>query len=189
MICKITKAIVAAFILLISMPEESHAQFTRIGGGLSFSTGIENEDFKTGNPGISARGVLEFGEKFWLIPTLSFYMPGKRQLPNSGGLQTTWFGTLDADFTYAMAHEGAILFYALAGANVSLLSSSFKTGDLPSATKVMPALNVGTGIEMIVEKDLNAFAQIKGVIGSYSQYLVIGIGVHYYFSGRRYKSW
>ena len=131
---------------------------------------------------------MELGEKFWLIPAITFYMPGKRQ-SNTYGLETTFFGTIDADLTYALTHEGTILFYALAGANLSLVSSSFKSGDFPSSSKAMPALNVGTGIEMIVEKNLNAFAQLKGVVGSYSQYLVIGIGVHYYFNGRRYKSW
>ena len=188
MIGKITKTTLASLIALFYISAGASAQFTRIGGGLSFSTGIENEDHKTGNPGIGARGVVELGEKFWIMPALTFYMPGKRQTTNYG-MATTWFGTFDADVTYAMAHEGAILFYALAGANISLLHSSFKSGDFPAENKIMPALNVGTGIEMIVEKDLNAFAQIKGVIGSYSQYLAIGIGVHYYFNGRRYKSW
>jgi hypothetical protein len=188
MIRRITKTIPSTLIVLLGLSSVSSAQFNRIGGGLSFSTGIENVDHKTGNPGLCARGVMEFGEKFWVIPALTFYMPGKRQ-HNTYGMATTWFGTIDADVTYAMAHEGTILFYALAGANVSLLSTSFKSGDYPSASKVMPALNVGTGIEMIVEKNLNAFAQVKGIIGSYSQYLVISIGVHYYFSGRRYKSW
>ncbi len=89
--------------------------------------------------------------------------------------------------TYTLATEKTILFYALAGANLSWLRSSFESGI--SSSDIMPALNVGTGIEMIVEKDVNAFAQIKGVIGSYSQYVAISIGVHYYISGRRYKTW
>ena len=188
MICKITKNSVTAFIILFALSAGSSAQFTRIGGGLSFSTGIENVDHKTGNPGIVVRGVFELGEKLWVVPGLTFYMPGKRQ-HNTYGMATTMFGTFDADVSYAMAHEKSILFYALAGANLSLLSTSFKSGDFPTETKLMPALNVGTGIEMIVEKNLNAYAQIKGVIGGYSQYLVISIGVHYYFNGRRYKSW
>jgi hypothetical protein len=188
MILKILKILFPSVVLLFSLSAASRAQFTRIGGGLSFSTGIENIDHKTGNPGICARGVLELNEKFWLVPAVTFYMPGKRQ-SNTYGLQTTFFGTIDANLTYAMAHEGTILFYALAGANLSLLNSTFKSGDFPSSSKAMPALNIGTGIEMIVERNLNAFAQVKGVVGSYSQYLVIGIGVHYYISGRRYKSW
>ena len=181
MIRKTTIRSLNVFIILIAVTVSAGAQFTRIGGGLTFNTGIENIEHKTGNPGITARGVLEIGEKFWLEPSLTFYLPGKRQY------STTFFGSLDADFTYALATEGTILFYALAGPGLSFLSTSYETAD--NATEFMPALNIGTGIEMIVEKNVNAFAQIKGVIGSYSQYLAIGIGVHYYFTGRRYKTW
>ena len=186
MIRKITKITLISMVFQLIVFSLASAQFTRAGGGLSFSTGIENEDHKTGNPGINARGVFEFGEKIWLIPGLTFYMPGKRQ-HNTFGMGTTLFATLDADAIIALASEKTILFYALAGGNLSYLRSSFDSGD--ATTTYMPALNVGTGIEMIIEKDLNAFAQLKGVIGSYSQFIAINIGIHYYIKGRRYKTW
>jgi hypothetical protein len=175
---------IRTLLLLIFLLEGSllfGADLTRIGGGLSFSTGIENEDHKTGNPGIHARGVIEFGEKIWLVPGLTFYLPGKRQG------STTLFTTLDADAVIRLGSEKTILFYGLAGANLSYLRTKYDLS--PKETKLTPALNVGTGIEMIVEKDWTAFAQLKGVIGSYKQYIVIGIGVHYYISGRRYRTW
>ncbi len=186
MIRNITKNSLVTLLLILAFSAPALAQFTRFGGGLSFSTGIENYDHKTGNPGITARGVIELGDKFWFVPELSFYLPGKRQ-HNTYGMATTLFGSLDADVTFTLATEKTILFYALAGPNLTFLSTSFDSGD--SSSKLMPALNIGTGIEMIVEKNLNAFAQIKGVVGSYTQYLVISIGVHYYFTGRRYKTW
>ena len=94
-------------------------EFTRLGGGLTFSTGIEDENHKTGNPALTARGVLELGEKFWLVPGLSLYLPGKRQG------STTMFYTFDADVTYSLATEKTILFYALAGGNLSYVSTKF----------------------------------------------------------------
>ncbi|HEC44609.1 MAG TPA: hypothetical protein ENI20_17475 [Bacteroides sp.] len=183
---KITQTTLIAFLLFFAMNSGTSAQFSRFGGGLSFNSGIENADHKTGNPGLTARGVFELGDKFWLLPELSFYMPGKRQ-HNTYGMATTLFGTIDLNATYKLATEKTILFYALAGANLSWLSSSFESGT--SSSDIMPALNVGTGIEMIVEKDVNAFAQIKGVIGTSSQYVAISIGAHFYIRGRRYKSW
>jgi hypothetical protein len=181
MIRKKATKIFGISLLMIALSAGAGAQFTRIGGGLTFCTGIENLEHKTGNPGITARGVLEIGEKLWFEPGLTFYMPGKRQY------STTFFGTLDADFTYTLGSEGSILFYALAGPSLSFLSTSFETID--NESEILPALNIGTGIEMIVEKNVNAFAQIKGVVGTYSQYLTISIGAHYYFTGRRYKTW
>jgi hypothetical protein len=163
----------------------SHAQLTRVGGGLSFSSGIEDFNHKTGNPGLTGRGVIEIGEKFWVVPELSFFLPGKRQ-HNTFGMATTMFGTIDANATYAIAKEGTILFYALAGGNLSIISSKFDASE--RTTDLLPAFNIGTGIEMIVEQDINAFAQVRGVIGSY-QYVMISLGVHYYISGRRYRAW
>ena len=181
MLYKIAKTILPALFFLFVSLAPGKSQFTRIGGGLSFSSGIETAEHKTGNPAFTARGVLEIGERLWLVPGVSFYMPGKRQ--NS----TTIFGAIDADFTFRLATERTILFYALAGPGVSFLRTSYDIGE--SYSKTVPALDIGTGIEMIVEKDLNAFAQIKGVIGSYKQYVVISLGVHYYISGRRYRTW
>ncbi len=181
MIHKTTKTILLTIIILFSLFFSAAAQFTRFGGGLGFSTEIETEEHKTGNPGINARGVIELGDKLWLIPGVTFYMPGKRQS------STTMFGTLDVDLNYKLATEKTILFYALAGADISYLRSKFDSGETPS--KLIPGLNIGTGIEMIVEKDVNAFAQIKGVINAYKPYIAINIGVHYYISSRRYKSW
>jgi hypothetical protein len=189
---KITKIALATIIALISL--SANAQFTRLGGGLSFCTGIEKQPppdgdgHKTGNPGFNLRGVLELSERFWLEPGLTFYLPGKQKTP-SNGMAKTLFGTVDVDVTFAMATEKTILFYALAGANLSMMSTSFEEGGIDNENKFMPALNVGTGIEMIIERNFNAFAQVKGVIGTYSQNLVISIGVHYYIKGRRYKSW
>ena len=48
--------------------------------------------------------------------------------------------------------------------------------------------SLGTGMEMIVEKDINAYAQVKYMLSKYQQ-LVISIGVLYYFDGRRFRKW
>jgi len=180
MIRKTTKIGLVAIIFLFTVTSTYSVDFTRVGGGLTFSSGIEDANHKTGNPGLSARGVLELGEKFWLVPGLTFYLPGKRQG------STTMFSAFDTDVIFTLATEKTILFYALAGGNLSYVSTKFDTR--PKESQLMPALNIGTGIEMIIEKDWTAFAQIKGVIGSY-KFVVINIGVHYYISGRRYKTW
>jgi len=54
--------------------------------------------------------------------------------------------------------------------------------------EILPGFAIGTGIEMIVEKDINAFAQVKYIISKYQQ-LIIYVGIHYYFVGRKYRTW
>jgi hypothetical protein len=123
-----TRHFILVFFLFIVTAASTEAQFTRIGGGLTFSPGIDNFTYKTGNPGFNARGVFDLADRFPDNP------------------------------------------------------------ELESSYEVLAGLNIGTGIEMIVGDDSDAFTQIKYAVGKY-QHLVISIGVHYYLSGRRFKSW
>lgn len=186
---KTTRHFFLAVILTMMIPTVTEAQFTRIGGGLTFSQGIDNTTYKTGNPGFHGRGVIELADRFWAVPSLTFYMP-KSRTSNTADKQTTWFFCFDGDVTFTLATEKTLLFYALAGFNITNLYSSFNSdnSELENSYEVVPGLNIGTGIEMIVADDINAFTQIKYVIGKY-QHLVIAIGVHYYISGRRFNKW
>ncbi len=188
---KIFKPVLAGLVINTFLFAPVQAQFTRIGGGLAFSPGVDNQTYETGNPGFIARGVYEIDDRFWAIPTLSFYVPKKRT-DQAGDSRTTWFGSIDANVTYTLATEGELLFYALGGVGVTGISSVYKTDNpaLENVSGILPGLNVGTGIEMIVENDINAYTQIRYVIGKPpAQYLVISVGVHYYLSGRRFKNW
>ena len=189
MIRKTTQIYLTTLLALSFLSIPAMSQFTRIGGGLTFSPGVDNQTFETGNPGFNVRGIYEIGDKFWAKPSLTVYLP-KSRTGTTGDKRTTWFITVDADATYTLATEGPLLFYALGGINFTSLYSSYKSDD-PSQENIyeaMPGLNIGTGIEMIINKEFNAFTQIKYVVGKY-QYLVISLGVHYYITTRRFKTW
>ena len=182
----------AALLACILFAVPANAQFTRIGGGLTFSPGIDNQTYETGNPGFNIRGVYELGDNFWAIPSLTFYAPKKRTDQNTGDTRKTFFGSFDANVTYTLTKESTLLFYALGGLNLTGISSTYNSDDpaLENVSEFLPGVNIGTGIEMLVMDDLNAITQIKYVIGKPpAQYLVISIGVHYYITGRRYRSW
>ena len=186
---KTTRNLFPVLFILLTSNTLSSAQFTRIGGGLTFSPGVDNITYKTGNPGFQAKGVYELADRFWALPSLTFYAP-KSRTSTAGDKQTTWFFAVDADITFTLATEKTLLFYALGGFNITNLYSVFQSEnpDLGNSYEVLPGLNLGTGIEMIVADDTNAFTQIKYVVGKY-QHLVISIGVNYYISGRRFKTW
>ena len=184
-----TRHFFLAFVFLIMISTVAEAQFTRVGCGLTFSQGVDNTTYKTGNPGFNARGVFDLADRFWAVPSLTFYVP-KSRTSTAGDKQTTWFFSFDGDVTFTLGTENTLLFYALAGFNITNLYSGFKSDntELESSYEVVPGLNIGTGIEMIVAEDINAFTQIKYVVGKY-QHLVISIGVHYYINGRRFRKW
>ena len=189
MTIKTTQFLIFAFVLIMMIPLTSRAQLTRVGGGLTFSPGVDNLTYKTGNPGFNGRVVLEMADRFWAVPSLTFYVP-KNRTSTAGDKQTTWFFTFDGDITFTLATEKTLLFYALGGISITNLYSSFdsENPELGNSYEVFPGLNIGTGIEMIVAEDINAYTQVKYVVGKY-QYLAISIGVHYYISGRRYRTW
>jgi hypothetical protein len=186
---KTTRHLFLVFFVLIMIPTMTKAQFTRVGGGLTFSPGVDNITYKTGNPGFNARGVFDLADRFWAVPSFTFYVP-KSRTSAAGDKQTSWFFSFDGDITFTLATEKTLLFYALAGFNITNLYSGFKSDntELENSYEVLPGLNIGTGIEMIVADDINAFTQVKYVVGKY-QHLVISIGVHYYISGRRFRTW
>lgn len=184
---KLTVTACLIVILMVSF-SQLHGQFNRFGGGLTFNSTINSTDLNIGNPGFNFRGVLEINEKFFVIPSITFQIPKKKVYID--GEKRTFFGNLDVDLTYTLATEKQLLFYALAGADFTNVYTSWDTEvpDFENKYEILPGFAIGTGIEMIVEKDINAFAQVKYIIGKYQQ-LVIYIGVHYYFDGRKYRTW
>jgi len=176
-------------LLVFAFSQPLHAQFNRFGGGLAFNSPMNSPDLEIGNPGFNARGVMELGDAFFIIPELTFQIP-KKKTYNDGSQKKTTLLNVDVNVTYTLATEGTLLFYALLGPGLSNIYTKWDTDDpaFESGMEFVPGLSVGTGIEMIVEKDINAYAQVKYTVSQYQQ-LVICIGVHYYFSGRRFRKW
>jgi hypothetical protein len=177
-----------SLLLFIITENNLSAQLTRFGGGLCFSTGIDQPPVETGNPGLNLRAVYEINDKMFILPALTFYAPKRVSYPIFD-LQT-YYGHVDAWFGYSIAHQKQIMFYAIAGPNLTGLYKSFKTDDpnYKSGSDISPGVSIGTGVEMIINMNFNAYAQVHYIIGKYQQ-LIISIGTHYYFEGRRYKSW
>lgn len=178
-------------VLFLFITGSMHAQFNRYGGGLSFSTGIEQlepDRIETGNPGLTLRGVYDINKKLFLIPSLCIYMPKK--IGHLGSSLKTYYTHLDAHLGYHLAHEGPVMFYAIAGADLTSLYLAYGTDDPDFESKLIPSLgvSVGTGVEMIIDDRFNAYTQVRYIVGKYQQ-LIISIGVHYYWDGRRYQSW
>ena len=178
-----------AVLFAIASVSDIDAQFNRFGGGLVFNSPMNSPDLEIGNPGFNARGVYEINEQFFLIPGLTFQLP-KTKTYSEGDQKKTTLLNVNLNATYTLATEGTLLFYALLSPCLSSIYTKWDTDrpELESGMEILPGLGVGTGIEMIVEKDINAFTQVKYIVSKYQQ-LVISIGVHYYFEGRRFRKW
>lgn len=176
-------------LLLCLENEHASAQFTRYGGGLSFSSGIEEttpDRIETGNPGVTFRGVYEFNDDFFIIPGITLYLP-KVAADLSDNVKT-YYGHFDACLAYKMAHQGPIMFYGMAGADLTGMFLSYEKVSDNNKSLISPGFTLGTGMEMIIDLNFNAFVQARYVVAKY-QYLVISIGAHYYWDGRRFRTW
>jgi hypothetical protein len=165
------------------------AQFNRIGGGLAFNSPISSPDLHLGNPGFHFRGVYEINRKYFIIPSITAHLPKTKNY--SGDLEKmTFFGSVDATLTYSLAIEKQLLFYALVAPNFTNILTTYdpESAEYENKYEFCPGIGIGTGIEMIVEGNFNAFAQVKYVLGKYQQ-LVIDIGIYYYFEGRIRRIW
>jgi hypothetical protein len=180
---------VLTFVLFIIGLYPLNAQFNRMGGGLAFNTTISSPDLHIGNPGFNVRGVYEINRKFFVIPSVTFQMPKTKHI--KGGFEKlTMLASIDANVTYALAIEKQLLFYALVAPNFTNIYTNWtpESGELKDKYEFCPGIGIGTGIEMIVEGNVNAFAQIEYVLSRYQQ-LVISIGIYYYFEGRIRRIW
>ncbi len=180
---------VLPFILVISGFIPVNAQLNRFGGGLTFNTPISSPDLHLGNPGFNFRGVYEINRKFFVIPSVTFQLPKTKHYSDAPD-KLTLLASIDFNLTYAIAIEKELLFYALIAPNFTNVYTDWKpeTDKLKDKYQLCPGIGIGTGIEMIVEKNVNAYTQIEYVLGKYQQ-LVIFIGVHYYFEGRIRRIW
>jgi hypothetical protein len=181
------------FILTVSGFIPIDAQLNRIGGGLAFNTPISSPDLNLGNPGFNLRGVYEYNRKFFIIPSVTFQLPKTKDYTDIYGNvyeKLTLLASIDANVTYAIAIEKELLFYALVAPNFTNIYTNWdpETDEQKDKYQLCPGIGIGTGIEMIVEKNINAYAQIEYVLGKYQQ-LVIFIGIHYYFEGRIRRIW
>jgi hypothetical protein len=183
----IKAVVILAFFLIYFLPVNS--QLNRFGGGLAFNTPIASPDLHIGNPGFNLRGVYEINRKFFIIPSVTFQVPKKKHY-EEGVDKLTFFTGLDANITYALAVEKQLLFYALVAPNFTSIYTSWdpESDAFKNKYEFCPGIGFGTGIEMIVEGNFNAFTQIEYILGKYQQ-LVISLGVHYYFEGRIRRIW
>jgi hypothetical protein len=184
---------VLIIIIIISALFPLNAQFNRIGGGLAFNTPISSPDLHIGNPGFNVRGIFEINRKFFIIPSVTFQLPKTKHYQDQyeGNIEKlTLLASIDVNVTYALAIEKELLFYALVAPNFTNIYTDWtpETSERKDKYQLCPGIGFGTGIEMIVEKNVNAYAQIEYVLGKYQQ-MEIFIGIHYYFEGRIRRIW
>jgi hypothetical protein len=178
------------FILLfLAIPLSVFSQLDRFAGGLSFSDGIIINGMETGNPGVLGKVYFKLFDKAYLTPGLTIFYPKKYD--DQVVRTRNYMFHADIDFHYAIVREREIQLIAFGGINATSAFSKNKqihSGflvDIPEDKSIIiPGINMGACIEMMVNNNYDAMIFGKYIAGEIDQF-VIQIGVAYYVKGKR----
>ena len=166
-----------SFILINKISGQSSPQSIKIGGGLSFGTGINYHHVHTGNPGIRIVGIRNFKELYQISAAVSFFLPEKEDFYD--GTRSSTILMVDMEGQYFIFSRDEFLFYALGGLSTTVLISNYK-GESPDLyldySDQAIGFNVGVGVNVSFNKSVNFFGEMKYVVSSYNQ-LIASVGV------------
>ena len=175
--------------LLFFIPMVVSAQLDRIGGGLAFSSGIDYNHYRTGNPGLWIKPYFRVLPKMYLIPSVTIFNRYKRTTFTEEVRNYMFHG--DVDLQYQVFQQDEIKIVLMAGLNATGLISRYDmlvdVGDpLDNISDLGLGANIGAGLEMIINNYYDAVLTTKYVAGTYSQF-VINLGVLYYINPKQHR--
>ncbi len=181
------KRLTLLLLLLLVTLSYSEAQFTKIGGGLSYGTGVyfRGEDYdishKTGNPAINLKGIYEISLPLHISPSINIFMPRvtKNDFNEVTDRQSISAFLFDINAHYVFNSLDRFEFYGLSGLNITLLRNKYKysypTGgpsDTYSSSETALGLNIGAGSYMKMTEQLDIFAELKYILGKRDQFML-----------------
>lgn len=141
-----------------------NAQFSKIGGGISYGSGVyyhnvHQPKYKTGNTAITLKGVFGLSLPVHISPSLTYFIPSTiSEGPVMKYDMSAFLFDLNGHFVFNSLSR--FEFYGLAGLNISLLKYT-EIEDLGEVnflktnyTETFPGLNLGAGTNMKLTNQL-----------------------------------
>jgi len=167
----------------------SSAQVHRVGGGLSFASGVDYNSGETGNPGLTLKTWLALNKPSTLhiVPSVTGYFPYSRETGYS--ILTNYMFHGDLNLQYAFFQEGGVKVVGFGGGNFSYLASSYESlsentietnGDVSDYAF---GGNIGAGLELRMAPKWDFNVSGKYLFSTYSQF-IISVQAVYFFKVR-----
>jgi opacity protein-like surface antigen len=172
------KFLLLMLIALMAIPAVN-AQFTKVGGGLTFSSGYHFHDMpyvgnKSGNLAMSLRGNYKINVPIEVSPSFTFFFPHVFKDVNEK--QTISTMMFDINGHYIFNSLDKFEFYGLAGLDILLAWNKTKySGTNPATYKESDnalGLNVGAGSYMKLTDQFNLYLEAKYVVSKYDQFML-----------------
>ncbi len=156
-----------------------NAQFTKLGGGITFGTGVyfhdetESSNHKTGNPALTLEGIYEINLPFHIASSFTVFMPRTTDFGESKNIISAFL--FDINGHYVFNSLDRFEFYGLAGLNITLLKNKWKydfDDSSDASTETALGLNIGGGTYMKMTEQLDLFGEVKYIVSKRDQFLV-----------------
>jgi len=178
------KKILLITVLIISIPVAGNAQFTKLGGGIAFSSGFHfnNEsgsDHRSGIVGPSLKAIYEITLPLHISPSFTYFFPH---------VTKTEFGTgeeskvrvssmmVDINGHYVFNSLDRFEFYALAGLDIdfarirwisTFAGTTYKSGE----TDNVLGLNLGAGTYFKLTDQFDLYGEAKYLLSRYDHFI------------------
>jgi outer membrane immunogenic protein len=179
------KKLTLSFLIIISVLSMSNAQFTKVGGGLTYGTGFRFNNETTGqeadlhkgpNLGIFVSGIYELNLPFHLAPSFTYFFPRTNEIAQTSFGKTRVSELMfDLNGHYVFNSLDKFEFFGLAGLNVTLANLKW-LGTSSSGSDNALGLNIGAGTYMKMTEQFDLYGEVKYIISKYDQ-LMINVGV------------
>jgi len=173
------KRIILAFIILLSAISITRAQFTKLGGGVGFTSGYHFHEAewdynKSGHFLGTLKGIYEINLPFHISPSISFFVPHVTKETGSKYSVNTMMVDLNGHYVFNSLDQ--FEFYGLAGLDIMLAWKREKYDDMVYKEKDNAlGLNLGVGTYMKIRDSFDLFAEAKYLFNNkYNQFMLSG---------------
>jgi hypothetical protein len=169
------------FVLLVLVTLPSiNAQFTKIGGGVSYTTGFHYNNEKTGSQadlhmspflGIFLTGIYEIKLPIHIAPSFTYFIPRTNETTGAFPVKTRVSSMMfDINGHFVFNSLDRFEFYGIGG--IDILFTSIKWLDSSSSDKDNAiGLNLGIGSYMKIAQQLDLFLEAKYLVSKYGQFM------------------
>ena len=168
-------------LLMIYILSTGNAQFTKIGGGLTYGTGFhfnnetagfEADLHRSPSAGIFLTGIYELNLPIQIAPSFTYLLPRTNKNTQPNGTDTRVSAMMfDLNGHYVLNSLDRFEFYGLAGLNITFAKLK-RLGTSTSGTDNALGLNIGAGTSMKVKEQLDLFAEAKYIFSKYDQFML-----------------
>jgi len=170
------KIYIILFILAMTF-SISNGQFTKLGGGVGFTTGFPfqlqtGDAYKSEHFDASVKGIYELNQPIYISGSFTYFMPHITK--DIEGKTTVSSLMFDMNGQYIFNSLDRFEFYGLAGIDILLAWKKDTFTGFPASTESDNALglNIGAGTCMKITEQLDLYIEAKYILSKYHQVML-----------------